>query len=102
MLTPLDKIHVISSNTNLTNDANATSILSTMDDDIALVDVARNNVLAIDRSVASWIDVTNNFIAKFDADIEKWKQDSIKATSERLTSLSDQLELLNIYMDRNY
>ena len=92
-LTPLRHMNVIDSSTDLTNDANATAVLSTMDTDIALVNTARNHVMAID--------ISNNFIAKFDADIEKWKQDSIDSTSEKMSCLSDQLELLKIYMSES-
>ena len=100
-LTSLNDINVTKLNTNLDSDTSATSVLSSIDADIALVETARNNVMSIDRSVASWIDVSNNFIAKYDADIEKWKHDSIESASEKMSSLSDQLELLAIYMDDN-
>jgi hypothetical protein len=97
-ITRLDGLHVAYDGYDLTNDAKATEALSTMDADIQTINDARDHVMSIDRTVASWVDVARNFIVKFDADIEKWKQDSINATSERLSALSDQLELLKIYM----
>ena len=98
-LTPLTFCLVVDLNNDLKHDDTATVVLASMDADFTAINNARNHVMAIDSSVSSWIDIANNFIAKFDADIEKWKQDSIDSTSERMSALNDQLELLKIYMN---
>jgi hypothetical protein len=98
-LTSLSDMNIVKSSTTIDNDANATLALSKIDADIALVETARNHVMAIDHSVASFIDVSNLFITKYDADVEKWKHDSIQSASEKMSSLNNQLELLTIYMN---
>jgi len=98
VLTALDTLDVPYQGDDLLSDAHAHIVLGYIDSDLARVDSARNYVMVIDCLVASWVDVANKFVAKFDADIEKWKQDSINSISERLSCLSDQLELLKIYM----